>query len=63
MDVFEAIRDTFNVVLTTTERSNNQARVRDIERRPHDIAQQSETTSSKSLSWHDAVAKWSLGQG
>jgi len=33
VDVFDAIRDTYNVVLTTTERSNHQARVRDIERR------------------------------
>lgn len=33
VDVFEAIRDTYNVVLTTTERSNHQIRVRDIERR------------------------------
>jgi hypothetical protein len=29
VDVFEAIRDTYNVVLTTTERSIHQARVRD----------------------------------
>jgi hypothetical protein len=33
VDVFEAIRDTYNVVLTTTERSMHQSRVRDIERR------------------------------
>jgi len=33
VDVFEAIRDTYNVVLTTTERSIHQSRVRDIERR------------------------------
>jgi hypothetical protein len=33
VDVFDAIRDTYNVVLTTTERTNHQARVRDIERR------------------------------
>lgn len=33
VDVFDAIRDTYNVVLTTTERSNHQGRVRDIERR------------------------------
>ena len=33
VDVFEAIRDTYNVVLTSTERSNHLARVRDIERR------------------------------
>jgi hypothetical protein len=33
VDVFEAIRDTYNVVLTTTERSIHQTRVRDIERR------------------------------
>ncbi len=35
VDVFDAIRDTYNVVLTSTERSNpnHQARVRDIERR------------------------------
>jgi len=33
VDVFEAIRDTYNVVLTTTERNMHQKRVRDIERR------------------------------
>ena len=33
VDVFEAIYDTYNVVLTSMERSNHQARVRDIERR------------------------------
>ena len=33
VDVFEAIRDTYNVVLTATERSMHQSRVRDIERR------------------------------
>ncbi|KAH9035597.1 hypothetical protein EDB84DRAFT_1561148 [Lactarius hengduanensis] len=33
VDVFEAIRDTYNVVLTTTERTIHQSRVRDIERR------------------------------
>lgn len=33
VDVFEAIRDTYNVVLTTTERNMHQQRVRDIERR------------------------------
>ena len=33
VDVFEAIRDTYNVVLTATERSLHQSRVRDIERR------------------------------
>jgi hypothetical protein len=33
VDVFEAIRDTYNVVLTTMERSIHQSRVRDIERR------------------------------
>jgi hypothetical protein len=33
VDVFDAIRDTYNVVLTTTERSIHQSRVRDIERR------------------------------
>jgi hypothetical protein len=33
VDVFEAIRDTYNVVLTATERSVRQHRVRDIERR------------------------------
>jgi hypothetical protein len=33
VDVFEAIRDTYNVVLTATERSIHQSRVRDIERR------------------------------
>lgn len=33
VDVFEAIRDTYNVVLTTTERSIHQSRVRDVERR------------------------------
>jgi hypothetical protein len=33
VDVFEAIRDTYNVVLTATERSYHQSRVRDIERR------------------------------
>ncbi len=33
VDVFDAIRDTYNVVLTATERSIHQSRVRDIERR------------------------------
>jgi hypothetical protein len=33
VDVFEAIHDTYNVVLTTTERTIHQSRVRDIERR------------------------------
>ena len=33
VDVFEAIRDTYNVVLTATERSMHQSRVRDIEKR------------------------------
>jgi hypothetical protein len=33
VDVFDAIRDTYNVVLTTTERSMHLSRVRDIERR------------------------------
>jgi hypothetical protein len=33
VDVFEAIRDMYDVVLTTTERSIHQSRVRDIERR------------------------------
>lgn len=33
VDVFEAIRDTYNVVLTTTERTIHQSRVREIERR------------------------------
>jgi hypothetical protein len=33
VDVFEAIRDTYNVVLTATERTIHQSRVRDIERR------------------------------
>ncbi|KAI9447247.1 hypothetical protein F5148DRAFT_727235 [Russula earlei] len=33
VDVFEAIRDTYNVVLTSTERTIHQSRVRDIERR------------------------------
>ncbi|KAH9969868.1 hypothetical protein BC827DRAFT_42616 [Russula dissimulans] len=33
VDVFEAIRDTYNVVLTTTERTIHQSRVRNIERR------------------------------
>jgi len=33
VDVFEAIRDTYNVVLTTTERTMHQSRVREIERR------------------------------
>ena len=33
VDVFEAIRDTYNVVLTTTERGIHQTRVRDIARR------------------------------
>ena len=33
VDVFEAIHDTYNVVLTNTERSIHQSRVRDIERR------------------------------
>ncbi|KAI9464995.1 hypothetical protein BJY52DRAFT_1114294 [Lactarius psammicola] len=33
VDVFEAIRDTYNVVLTTTERTIHHSRVRDIERR------------------------------
>ena len=33
VDVFEAIRDTYNVVLTATERTMHQSRVRDIERR------------------------------
>jgi len=33
VDIFDAIHDTYHVVLTTTERSIHQARVRDIERR------------------------------
>ncbi|KAI0290920.1 hypothetical protein BC826DRAFT_520026 [Russula brevipes] len=33
VDVFEAIRDTYDVVLTATERSVHQSRVRDFERR------------------------------
>jgi hypothetical protein len=33
VDIFGAIRDTYNVVLTATERSIHQSRVRDIERR------------------------------
>jgi len=33
VDVFEAIRDTYDMALTSTERSNHQARVRDVEER------------------------------